>query len=155
MISPGERMILVVGYGNPGRQDDGLGPALAGYFEARALPGVRTDADYQLNLEHAVALAECDTVVFIDASRDAPPPFTFTRLEPAAEIAFSSHAVSPGGVLALAQTHFGHCPETWVLAVRGCSFDFSEGLTPQAREHATQAQTFLEDWITKRAGAQV
>ena len=32
--------MLLLGYGNPGRLDDGLGPALAAQVERLALPGV-------------------------------------------------------------------------------------------------------------------
>ena len=52
--------ILVYGYGNPGREDDGAGPYLAGLFEEAGLLGVDTDADYQLQIEDAVAISEYD-----------------------------------------------------------------------------------------------
>ncbi|MBV8574206.1 MAG: hypothetical protein JOZ58_04080, partial [Acetobacteraceae bacterium] len=32
--------VLVLGYGNPGRQDDGLGPAAVAEIDRRAFPGV-------------------------------------------------------------------------------------------------------------------
>jgi DNA-binding response OmpR family regulator len=43
--------VLVIGYGNPGRLDDGLGPALAETLQRLDLPGVTVDADYQLTAE--------------------------------------------------------------------------------------------------------
>ena len=49
------RKVLLIGYGNPGRLDDGLGPALAAAVEKLAIPGVTVDADYQLNVEDAAA----------------------------------------------------------------------------------------------------
>ena len=42
---------LVIGFGNPGRLDDGLGPALAARFEAKGLDDVVVDADYQLTVK--------------------------------------------------------------------------------------------------------
>ena len=36
--------MLIIGYGNPGRRDDGLGPALAEIMEAKRLRGVAVDA---------------------------------------------------------------------------------------------------------------
>ena len=45
--------ILLLGFGNPGRQDDGLGPALVQAIEEMEIPGVRAEADYQLNIEDA------------------------------------------------------------------------------------------------------
>ncbi len=37
--APAPRRILLIGYGNPGRGDDGLGPLLAARIEALAIPG--------------------------------------------------------------------------------------------------------------------
>ena len=36
---------LLIGYGNPGRLDDGLGPALAEAVAKLAIPGVTVEAD--------------------------------------------------------------------------------------------------------------
>ena len=49
----GGNRVLVIGYGNPGRQDDGLGAAVIERLEALGLEGVTVDADYQLNIEDA------------------------------------------------------------------------------------------------------
>lgn len=139
--------ILVLGYGNPGRQDDGLGPAVAEAVEAWALPNVTTETPYQLNIEDAAALAEHDMVLFVDASVDAPEPYALERIEPAAEIAFTSHSVSPGAVLALCVDHFHARPVAYVLAVRGYAFEFEEGLTPKARENLARALACVQSLI--------
>ena len=49
--------VLVIGYGNPGRMDDGLGPATIDELEKLAIDGVDLDADYQLTVEDAAAVA--------------------------------------------------------------------------------------------------
>ena len=85
-----DRRVLILGYGNPGRQDDGLGPAIAEAVAAWELPNVMTDDPYQLNIEDAAALAEHDLVVFVDASVDAPAPYSLTRIAPAAAITFAA-----------------------------------------------------------------
>lgn len=142
--------ILILGYGNPGRQDDGLGPAMAERINALGLPGVATDANYQLNVEDGATLAEYETVVFVDASKTAPAPFTFERIAPAAEVTFSSHTVSPESALAVAAKHFGRAPEAWVLGIRGYAFEFAEGLTEQARDNFDKAFSFIRSWIGTR-----
>jgi hydrogenase maturation protease len=141
--------LLVLGYGNPGRQDDGLGPAAAERVEVLAMPGVTVDADYQLNIEDAAAMAEHDVVVFIDASVNGPEPYAWTRIEAAAEISFSSHSVSPESLLTATQRHFGATPEAWVLGIRGYAFEFAEGLTSQAQVNLEQAVAFVESWIRR------
>ncbi|MHC4675441.1 MAG: hydrogenase maturation protease, partial [Planctomycetota bacterium] len=67
--------ILIIGYGNPGRLDDGLGPALANAVDKMNLPGVTAEADYQLAVEDAAALAQHDIVIFADADTCGNEPF--------------------------------------------------------------------------------
>ena len=59
-----ESKTLFIGYGNPGRLDDGLGPAMAEAVEKLNLPGVVTDSDYQLTVEDAAEVAKYDLVIF-------------------------------------------------------------------------------------------
>ncbi len=141
------RRLLVLGYGNPGRQDDGLGPAAAERIEALGLPGVTVDADYQLNIEDAAAVAEHDAVVFVDASLSGPEPMQWRPLAAASEITFTSHSVSAESVLAASKRHFGATPEAWVLGIRGYAFEFAEGMTPKALANLEQAVAFLVSWI--------
>lgn len=134
---------LVIGIGNPGRQDDGLGPALAELLEAARLEGVTFDSNYQLNVEDALACSEHETVIFADASETAEAPFAFTELEPAREIAFTTHELSPGAVLALCEELYGRRPKGWVLALRGYAWDLGEGLSPQAEINLSAALAFM------------
>ena len=48
---------LLLGWGNPGRLDDGLGPALAEALQARGLAGLTIGTGYQLQVEDAAELA--------------------------------------------------------------------------------------------------
>lgn len=137
---------MVIGYGNPGRLDDGLGPAFAERVSALAIPGVTADADYQLNVEDAADLARYDAVLFADASVDAAEPFTLTPLAPEhTGLGFSSHSVSPAALLGLAESLFGATPRACLLAIRGTEFDgFGEGLSPQATANLDAAVEYLE-----------
>ncbi|WP_419194851.1 hydrogenase maturation protease [Novipirellula herctigrandis] len=119
--------------GNPERGDDGLGPALIERLANLNRSDFETDADYQLNIEDAASLANYERVLFIDASISAPPPFNLESLAPTTEIAFTSHSVSPGAVLAICHDHFHHVPEAWVLGIRGYQFDLGQGLSSDAR----------------------
>jgi len=100
--------ILIIGIGNPGRGDDGLGPALAaGLAGADAetltegavieIPGRSISAvwKYQLNIEDAALVRDYDAVVFADASRKSGEPVAFGEIAPAAAIAFTTHELSP------------------------------------------------------------
>jgi len=137
--------ILIMGFGNPGRKDDGLGPALAQAIDEAGMPGVDADADYQLNIEDGASLVGYDAVVFADASLTAPAPFEWRRLSPASSISFTTHAVSPESVLAVCEDHFGPAPPAWALGIRGYEFDFGEGLSRRAVQNLESALDFLRE----------
>lgn len=142
------RKVLLIGYGNPGRLDDGLGPCLAASIERLDLAGVTVDSDYQLTVEDAEAVARHDVVVFADASVAGSEPFSFRRLRAGGAPGFSSHGVEPGEVLALAGALFGREPEAYVLGIRGYAFDgFGEGLSERARANLDEAAVFVADVI--------
>jgi hydrogenase maturation protease len=139
--------ILVYGYGNPGRQDDGLGPAMVDRLEAEPIPGVATDSNYQLQVEDAMAVSESDTVIFVDASVSGDAPFVWSSLEPERGAAFTTHAVSPGSVLALCRDLYGRSARAYVLAIRGFGWEFTEGLTPMAERNLEAAYRFMRERI--------
>lgn len=149
------RPILLYGYGNPGRQDDGLGVALVEQLEAWAkaerIPGLVFDTNYQLNAEDALAVAESRTVVFVDATGEGVEPFVFRRLEPQATIAFSTHAMSPESVLALAAELYDEKPPAWLMAIRGYEWEPNAPPTPAAQTNLAAALDFLQKWIREQS----
>lgn len=151
-MSNRDTRVLLIGYGNPGRLDDGLGPALAAALEERGLAGVTVDADYQLTIEDAAAVAGHDVVVFADADAAGPEPFSFRRIEPEPALGFSSHSVEPKEVLALAQELFGAQTQGYLLGIRGYAFNgFGESLSEKAQTNLASALRFLEPLLHTRA----
>lgn len=143
--------ILLIGYGNPGRLDDGLGPAVAEAMEKLDLDGVTVDADYQLVLEDAAAIAEHDVVIFADADTEAAGPFYFKALEPNTSLGFSSHSVQPAAALGLAHELFGAKTKGYVLGIRGYAFnEYEESMSQQARSNLAAALTFIEGVLRRR-----
>jgi hydrogenase maturation protease len=136
----------VIGFGNPGRHDDGLGPAAAERLKARRLPGVFCDADHQLNIEDALSVARHDLVVFIDAARTGRKPFVLTRVRLAA-VPPMSHALGPGAVLAIAAELYGKTPKAWVLAIRGHRWTIGEGLSSTAEQNLALALEYLARFL--------
>lgn len=145
-----ETRLLVLGYGNPGRADDGLGPAAARAVATWSLSGVQTEETYQLTIEDADLLTRYDDVVFVDATVDASEPFSFVPL-PAREwthASFTTHAVDPATVLGLAREVLGASTRGWRLAIRGHRFGcFGEGLSEAASTDLETALCFLRGWI--------
>lgn len=139
--------VLVLGYGNPGRQDDGLGPAAAAEIDKLAWPGVTVCDNYQLVIEDALEIAAHDVVWFVDAARDGAEPYALRPLSPNADIAFTSHLVKPEVLLALAGQYYAKAPQAYLLGIRGYEFEFLEGLTERARGNLAQAVAHLRDRI--------
>jgi len=141
------KSIYVYGFGNPGRQDDGLGPMIIDKLETENIAGITTDSNYQLNIEDADNISGSDIVIFVDASIDADEPFSFKRIEPSAEITFTTHSMSPESVIALCGDIYGRVPESYVLAIRGYEWEMFEGLSEKAMKNFNEAYRFLLEKI--------
>lgn len=142
------KTVLLIGYGNPGRLDDGLGPALADIVEKKKLAGVDVDANYQLSVEDASAVSKHEVVIFADASVNGKEPFFFEAIEPKPAVSFSSHSVEPAAVLALAQELFGSLAKGYLLGIRGYDFnEFGEWLSEKAKDNLDKAAEFIENKI--------
>jgi hydrogenase maturation protease len=140
--------VLVYGYGNPGRQDDGLGAALIRRLEEARLPGVNLECNYQLNIEDADTVSSYGAVIFADAAREAQAPYLFHKISPAAEIAFTTHAMSPESVLALCHDIHGKAPEAYLLAMSGHDWDMAEGLSERAEINLNAAFEFVRNLLS-------
>jgi hydrogenase maturation protease len=139
---------LVLGYGNPGRQDDGLGPACAGRIAALALPGVRVEINYQLTVEDALTLGAFARVMFVDAVVDGEAPFAVAPVRPDERCTIGSHSLSPQAVVTLAHTLYGTQIDARVIGIRGYAFDeFEEALSASAKRNLDQAVAFLQSWL--------
>ncbi len=143
--------VLVIGFGNPGRLDDGLGPALAAGLEGLDLADVTVDSNYQLTVEDSDAVKDHDVVIFADASVDCKEPFEFYPISPGAKTHFSSHFLAPEDVLGLAQDAFSASTRGYVLAIRGYEFnEFGERLSSRATTNLQEATQFLIERIKTR-----
>jgi hydrogenase maturation protease len=138
--------VILIGYGNPGRLDDGLGPALAAKVEARSIDGLAVESDYQLVVEHAHEIAKYDVAIFADAALRGDSPFTFGEILPAQQTSFTSHSLSPETVFFLAKTMFGAKTKCYLLGIRGYEFDgFGERLSETAKKNLELAFEFVEN----------
>ena len=147
MTSP----ILVYGYGNLGRGDDGLGPRLVTALQDAGVDGAVCEADYQLSVEDSATLAGYEVVIFVDADMKGPAPFRFRRVEPAREMSFSSHSATPGQVLALAQQMFGAKTRAFTLGIRGYVFgEMCEALSEAAQANLASALSFATHALDER-----
>jgi hydrogenase maturation protease len=136
--------VLIYGYGNPGRRDDGLGVALVDKLEkwsiANGIQNIDFDSNYQLNIEDAELISQYETVIFADASTENIEHCLLSAVNPSqARIEFTMHAVSPAFVLNLCNNIFKKFPETYLLHIKGYEWDFNEGISTEAKVNLNKA----------------
>jgi hydrogenase maturation protease len=128
--------ILIIGYGNPLRGDDGVGVHAAQTL-GRSVHDetVKVLSQHQLSPDLASDLAEARAVLFIDAnSEGAPGTLKVETITPDTSYAGSfSHHLQPSVLLALTQTLYGKCPKTLLFSIAGKCFDHVEGLSEEVR----------------------
>lgn len=144
---------MIYGYGNPGRQDDGLGnafiEALEKWIGQEQLCGISLESDYQLNIEDAHTITDKEMVIFVDASIEEDiVDFKLSRVDPtAATIEFTMHAVSAAFILDLCRKLYHHEPITYLLHIRGYEWDFKEGISAGAKGNLVKALTFMKEQL--------
>ena len=146
--------ILIYGFGNPGRNDDGLGIQLSEKIEQWAksiqLTSVSTDSNYQLNIEDAAEIKNKDLVIFVDASVESElEDYKLTAVEPSDKTEFTMHSVSPGFVLHLCKKIYETSPVTYLLHIKGFEWEFKEGLSAKATKNLEKAFDFIKQFIMK------
>jgi hydrogenase maturation protease len=145
--------VLVYGYGNPGRQDDGLGIIVSEEIEKwcneNNYSNIEISQNYQLNIEDAERIAHFNLVIFIDACKNIEYPYEFEKVKTSLETEFSMHSVSPSFILGLSIKLFNADIKAYQLKIRGAKWEFMEKLSDEARVNADLAFSFLKKELTK------
>jgi hydrogenase maturation protease len=126
-------MLLVIGYGNTLRSDDGVGPRVAEAIAELRLMGVEAISCPQLTPELAEPVSRASMAIFVDAALDAPRTVQLRKLAPANSSQVMAHAASPQTVLALARDVFGHAPAACWLTIPIENTRLGDNFSPLAR----------------------
>ncbi len=125
--------MLVIGYGNPHRGDDGVGFHAAEKFESinQDHATVQVITTQQLKPELAESVSRADLVIFIDATSSGKPGTVTVRdIGPDDNCdGLFSHEMSPCTVLSAAKVIYGRCPEGMLITVAGENFGISAQLS--------------------------
>jgi hydrogenase maturation protease len=121
---------VIIGYGNPLREDDGLGWRAADLLASHpGLGEAEIIQRHQLTPELAEDLAEAAPVLFMDAAVDlAPGEIRCDRLE-AKELKGGSHDFGPSELLWLAQDLHGCMPTAYLIRGGVCKTDLGDQLS--------------------------
>src|SRR5690349_12576145 len=118
--------LLVIGYGNELRQDDGVGPRVAASVAEWNLPGIQALACHQLTPELAEPIARAERVVFVDASVVGADSVEMRDIEPGGNLQIITHATDPRSLLALANQTFGRHPAASWLSIPVQELNFGD-----------------------------
>lgn len=151
---PGRR-VLVIGYGNPLRGDDGAGwhaaTALAG--DPR-LAGADVLARHQLAPELAEDIAHARLAVLVDACGGGALPGTVSvqRVEPDyPQSPPWSHTLDPAALASLAETLYGATPPVFLVTVTGAFFGYRDRLSPAVRRALPEITDIIDFLQAKHA----
>lgn len=155
---------LLLGYGNPDRQDDGVAwHVLKGVAAGLGLPAPATWEDelpcgqgvvfrfeLQLTPEMAEDIRDFERVCFVDAHTGSiPSEVRMVEIQPAYQTSPFTHHLTPEMLLEMCQALYGRAPEAALLSVRGYHFQFSNDLSPQTGALVRAAVSLCNTWLQR------
>jgi hydrogenase maturation protease len=116
---------LVIGYGNPYRGDDGIGPEIGRLCLAAGRTAIEV---HQLLPELAEEIARASRVIFVDCHAGlAPGEIAVMEVE---RRSFALHEpCSPATLIELARDVYGAAPAAYVIGVGPRSLEFGDALS--------------------------
>jgi hydrogenase maturation protease len=134
--------ILVIGYGNDLRSDDGAGRVVASRIEAADHPDVTVRSQSQLTPELALDITRADVVVFVDANVDCDEMTVHPVESDEPGSQSMSHHTDPAALLLLARDLGRVPPDAYVVSIPATSLELGfelSSLTASAVEEAVSA----------------
>ena len=140
--------VLVLGYGNPSRGDDAVGPLLIEYLSTLQLPEIELITDFQLQIEHILDMQDRRLVLFIDAAVSHSQALELHALHPEHYQTLSTHALSPQQLLGICQHVTGQLPAlSYLLSIKATQFELGAPLSPDMQQHYQHACQLLTQML--------
>lgn len=154
---------LILGYGNPDREDDGVSWHILANISAKL--GLRIPQSpydefefedsnpallftLQLTPELADTLSGFDRVCFIDAhTGEIESDLNIQKLQSMFQSSPFTHHMTPQTLISITHTLYHHTIEAILVSVRGYQFGFSQRLSPKTEELAQEATEKIVTWL--------
>ncbi len=156
---------LIVGYGNPDREDDGAAyyilNALAPRFGCAEIPASDEGLEpsdcspsfifsFQLMPEMTEGFAKFERICFVDAhTENIADPIQFTEISSAFQPSPLTHHMTPQTALSIVETLYGRVPQAVLCSVRGYQFGFKSELSERTQALCDQAIEIILAWINQ------
>jgi len=123
--------ILILGYGNPLRSDDGLGWQIAAeLFRCNRSPEIEVLPCHQLTPELAEPVSKAELVLFIDCARGGRPgELRCDEIQVQLALQSFTHNLAPATLLGLSSELYGACPRAYLLTICGQNFEPGQSLS--------------------------
>jgi hydrogenase maturation protease len=159
------KQLLLLGYGNPDREDDGvawhilraltlkLGLAAPESYEDDFPELDRMDCAFHLQLtpEMAEEISAFKYACFVDAhTGNIPEPVRLIDVESEFQASPFTHHLTPQSLLSMCQTIYGKKPEAALLSVLGHRFLFTRQLSEETARLVPEAVELIWDWMKAR-----
>jgi hydrogenase maturation protease len=139
------RRVVVAGFGNRLRRDDGVGVYVVDTLASRWADRVTFLAGHQPLPEWAATLADSDVAFFVDASVEPVLQPRLRRVAPTPNRRrLDGHALAVQELLALTDTAYGRSPEAYLLELPANDLHFGEGLSARTSRAARRAVRLLD-----------
>ena len=139
--------IIILGIGNNGRQDDGLGWMFLDFLEEQN-SNIDIEYRYQLQIEDADLISNYDTVIFVDATKEETEEgFYLKPCHPSEKYSFSTHALAPETVLYLSHKLYDHNPDASIFAIQGYDWELKMGLSEKGTLNLEKAKKYFKDSV--------
>jgi hydrogenase maturation protease len=157
--------LLLLGYGNPDREDDGVAwhiiraltvklglPAPESYEdEFPESPQIDFAFHLQLTPEMAEDICLYPNVCFVDAhTGDIPEPVRLIDVQSEFQASPFTHHLTPQSLLSMCETIYRKKPKAALLSVLGHRFLFSRQLSEETAELVPLAVDLIWDWMSAR-----
>lgn len=158
--------ILVIGYGNPDRQDDGVAwHVLCGLSKHLGRPVPAMDEGFfptgdnpdlmfvlQLTPDLAEKIADYEKVCFVDAHIGAfTEPIRVLPLKPSYQSSAFTHHMKPETCMALVFQLYNMQPDALIVSVKGDAFEFTDRLSPAAANRIHKAVDIVTNFCQDKS----
>lgn len=145
------KSILIIGYGNTLRGDDGVGFRLAEFIDSQRWDNVCVLAVHQLTPELAANIAKAKAVIFIDAAVSENNNIEVKILQPDDNYTQVAHYQHPSSLLNLSKSVYNFVPPAWWILIPGNQFDFGENFSSITQECFPKAINIIKELIVNIA----
>jgi len=143
--------LYLVGFGNPQRRDDGIGPYIVRQLKSilKSYNKIGFLIVHHPEPSIVAELQRAGRILFVDATMKAlTKGWQMNRIEPELDmLPYTTHHFTPMVILGIMRMLYGQSPPAWVLTVEGCDFGFGRSLTSTAKERARAAISTIVGFV--------